>query len=69
MKEVYFTMSVKFEFYLTDYDAAKLVALKQETEKDSMAVNEYAAELLSTFLFSVYPDSAKLYEEIDDILP
>ena len=56
-------MSVKFEFYLSDHDANRLFALKEDNKKDKLTGNEYARELLEDVLFKMHPAKVRYNDE------
>jgi hypothetical protein len=55
-------MSVKFDFYLSEADADRLFAIKEDEGKNELTANDYARELLSSVLFQKHPESVK-YDE------
>lgn len=44
-----------FEFYLSDDDFDRLYAIKKIRGKNDLTGNEFAAELLSSRLYSLFP--------------
>lgn len=55
-------MAVKFEFYLSDDDAERLFAAKEDMGKDGLTGNEYARELLENALHRLHPNRV-MYDE------
>lgn len=55
-------MAVKFEFYLSDEDAERLFAAKEDAGKDDLTGNQYARELLEQRLHVLHPGKV-LYDE------
>lgn len=58
----------EFTFYLSDQDADRLWALKQEAGETSLSGNEYAAQLLSWALRQLHPEQVQ-YDEAGRIIP
>ena len=59
-------MSVKIEFYLSDNDADRLFALKEDSGKQNLTGNEYARELLESSLHNKHPAKVEFNEETGD---
>ncbi len=56
-------MAVKFEFYLSDDDAERLFAAKEDMGKDELTGNEYARELLESALYKLHPNRVRYDDE------
>ena len=50
---------VKFEFYLYDNDYDRLYAIKKIQGKSNLNGNEFAAELLSSLLYKLFPATSE----------
>lgn len=61
-------MSYKYEFYLSEEDAARLVAIKEDREEDNLTNGEFAKKLLVNTLHSIHPQKVKFDEETGEII-
>lgn len=55
-------MATKFEFYLSDDDAERLFAVKEDKGKSELTGNEFAKELLIRELHRLHP-SRVMYDD------
>lgn len=55
-------MAVKFEFYLSDDDYDRLIAIGQKEGKDNMYVNDYAKYILENYLYKQHPQKVQFDE-------
>lgn len=56
-------MAVKFEFYLSDKDADRLLAVKEDKGKNTLTGNEFARELLEGVLHQLHPLTVRYDED------
>lgn len=56
-------MAVKFEFYLSDKDADRLWAVKEDKGKNTLTGNEFARELLEGVLHQLHPLTVRYDED------
>ncbi len=56
-------MAVKFEFYLSDKDADRFWAVKEDKGKNTLTGNEFARELLEGVLHQLHPLTVQYDED------
>lgn len=57
------SMATKLEFYLSDDDAERLFAAKEDAGKDDLTGNEFARELLEKELRRIHPQRVRYDDE------
>lgn len=61
-------MAVKLEFYLSDDDYDRLLALGKKEGKDNMYVNDYAKDIVENYLYKHHPQRVVFDEDTGEII-
>lgn len=56
-------MSTKFEFYLSEEDTERLLAIKEDRGEEERTGNEFAKELLEAVLYQLHPGRVQYDDE------